>query len=389
MRQFNPNIFETVLNKRTASLGSVASRLGLGLSELKAELYGTDDPKSEIIQKISKELNVPDFVFYMNTPPNLEEPIVDFRSQKPEPSEMTRDTLRAVELARAVRDLSYKVRAREQTRFPRLSVDKKSDLDRYAEDIRSRLDIPLETQQNAKDDNAFYNIVRASIEEAGIYVIQATFPFKDGSGFCLNDDKYPVIVINTRSQTKGRRLFTLLHEFGHVLMGESGVSDPFIRKNKVERTCNQFAAHFLMPNSLVQRVISKKNLDKNDIYGTVRKASKRLKVSQEATAIRLEALGILREGAYRVWQRKVKEEGNPDYYSKGGGDRPPAQEIVKLARFGFRFPVVFERAIEAGEVSEVNLYRSTGLKPKYQRPLFAYRRRLSSDDIEDLVLDDE
>jgi len=45
--------------------------------------------------------------------------------------------------------------------------------------------------------------------------------------------------------------------------------------------------------------------------------------------------------------------------------------------------------LDRGEISAINLYRSSGLKPAYQRAYFEYAKSLSDDQLRDLELDDE
>jgi hypothetical protein len=71
----------------------------------------------------------------------------------------------------------------------------------------------------------------------------------------------------------------------------------------------------------------------------VRRVSKRPKISQEATVLRLEQLGLYGVGSHEKWLRFIHNRGNPDFSEKGGGGKePPPQEKVKLAKYGFASP---------------------------------------------------
>ena len=71
------------------------------------------------------------------------------------------------------------------------------------------------------------------------------------------------------------------------------------------------------------------------------------------------------------------------------GGEPPPQEKIKLSKYGFSFARAFDSLLRQGLISEVNLYRSTGLKPKYQRQYFDYVKSLTPDQLHTLELDDE
>jgi hypothetical protein len=120
----------------------------------------------------------------------------------------------------------------------------------------------------------------------------------------------------------------------------------------------------------------------------VRWAASKLKISQEATVLRLEQINFYKSGSHSKWRALVHND-NPDFSEKGGGGKEaPAQEKVKLAKYGFRFAKAFERLLDEGRISEINLYRASGLKPKYQRSYFDYVNSLSPDELQNLKLDD-
>jgi hypothetical protein len=114
----------------------------------------------------------------------------------------------------------------------------------------------------------------------------------------------------------------------------------------------------------------------------------KLKISQEAAVLRLEQIGIYKSGSHSKW-RVLVHGANPDFTVKGGGGKkPPAQERVKLAKYGFRFAKLFKQFLDDDRISGINLYRTSGLKPKYQRSYFDYVNSLSPNELQSLELDD-
>jgi Zn-dependent peptidase ImmA (M78 family) len=171
-------------------------------------------------------------------------------------------------------------------------------------------------------------------------------------------------------------------------MHKSGISDPFVRLNDTERLCNRFAGSFLAPPSYVKALLPS-GVVKDPDLDDVRWAARRLKISQEATVLRLEQLGVYKAGSYDKW-KKLIHNANPDWSEKKGGrGGPPAQEKVKLAKYGFRFAEAFDRLLRDGRISEVNLYRATGLKPQYQHAYFDYAKSITAGELRTLELEDE
>ena len=102
-----------------------------------------------------------------------------------------------------------------------------------------------------------FNTWRTAIERSGVLVFQsARIAQGEASGFALAYDSTPVIVVN-RKDVPQRRLFSLLHEFAHVALRESGVSDLKLDKTQVaeepdlEMRCNSIASAALMPRGSV------------------------------------------------------------------------------------------------------------------------------------------
>lgn len=380
---YNPNILRDVLRARSLTREQLSHRLGINLSELDAELQRAPEPRQGILNDIAKELALPPFVFFMERPPHLHDVLPDFRALNPAPRAKSRETMESIQFAEGVQKAVVEGHARGARTLPVFTATTNAAVDAFALKARQFFNITAEDQSGAKDAREFYILCRKRIEEKGIFVLHDSFPHTDGSGFCLSHPIYPVIVINTMQQTRGRRLFTLIHELAHVLMGKSGISDPFIRENATERLCNRFAGAFLVPNSYVVSLLGS-TLVNDPNYDDVRWASRRLKISQEATVLRLEQLNLYRAGSYDKWKRIV-HNNNPDYSEKKGGPpEPPAQEKVKLAKYGFQFARAFDSLLSAGLINEINLYRSTGLKPKYQRSYFDYAKSISDDELREL-----
>jgi Zn-dependent peptidase ImmA (M78 family) len=384
---YNPNILQEALRARRLTPAKLSERLGIDPTELSQELRRNPEPKPDFLRSVARELVLPPFAFYMQRLPALEEAIPDFRSPVPEPGAKSRETVEAVRLAEGIQNSLIQLEAPVVAALPKFTATTEEDIDRFALKARAYFSITLEDQQEAKDARTFYVLVRRKIEEKGILVLQDSFPREDGSGFCLAHDKRPLILINTKQQTRARRLFTLAHELAHVLMGQTGISDPFVRRNAVERRCNRFAGSFLVPESYVSNLLGAPVTRDPDLED-VRWAARKLKVSQEATALRLEQLKIYKSGSHSKWLSLVHND-NPDYSERGGGGKqPPAQEKVKLAKYGFTFAKAFNRFLVQGLISEIDLYRISGLKPKYQKSYFEYVNSLSANELRNLELDD-
>jgi Zn-dependent peptidase ImmA (M78 family) len=87
----------------------------------------------------------------------------------------------------------------------------------------------------------------------GLGVTVRVRPFDYVAGLFINDDVFPVIVVNSRER-RVRQRFTIAHELGHYFLGHGRKSfaEPGGR-NRRERDAERFAACLLMPAVWVRR----------------------------------------------------------------------------------------------------------------------------------------
>lgn len=111
---------------------------------------------------------------------------------------------------------------------------------------------------------------------------------KSVSGICYKGDKSNIIVINS-SMSKGRQNFSLAHELYHLYFDsnkESHISIASIGEgNEIEKSADQFASYFLIPQaSLYDKIIKKDKIDIEDVI----KLEQYYGISHKAMMYRLE-----------------------------------------------------------------------------------------------------
>jgi Zn-dependent peptidase ImmA (M78 family)/DNA-binding XRE family transcriptional regulator len=134
-----------------------------------------------------------------------------------------------------------------------LTANLTDDPEALSERVRSFLDVSIADQKRAHRPGDNYRFWRSSLETKDILVFQfiGVRP-KQMLGFSLSFDQLPVIAINRKLKANGR-VFTLLHELAHLLVGESGVCDlaedhlgsPMDQRTEV--FANRVAAAVLLP----------------------------------------------------------------------------------------------------------------------------------------------
>ncbi len=158
--------------------------------------------------------------------------------------------------------------------------------------------------RSRKPDEAF-RIARLQIEKAGVPVIAERVAGESFRGFCLAPDnpKPPIIFINTLGQLPATKLFTLIHEFVHVFVRATGVSDPFVLRNKLERYCNKITEEFLLPTKQFSEIFQYYRRRDPDLppRQIVDAISGHFGASKQATAIRIEELNLDSSDFYNQW----------------------------------------------------------------------------------------
>ena len=163
------------------------------------------------------------------------------------------------------------------------------------------------------DEFAHLGFWIAALEEAGVLVITSNgVKVAEMRGFSLHFDVLPVIVVNGSDFARGR-LFSLLHEYAHLLLHTDGLCDmapgtPTSADLLLEVRCNAIAAAILMPRRAV--------LDLPDVAAAppryalwtddaLEAGAKTFGVSREAFLRRLLTLGRTTEAFYRTKRRDL------------------------------------------------------------------------------------
>ena len=200
--------------------------------------------------------------------------------------------------------LENKLDAKPVTNFPPRIRAPVAPIERFAEhcaqEERSRLNLgahlPIYTLREVLEDVGVHVFVDALPSKlAGLYVFVPDF------GYC--------VLIN-KLHPKGRRRWTMAHEYGHFLMDRDkpGVDylRPMQRKPENERFADAFAAAFLMPDAGVQRRFYEEVERKSDFnVGDLCRMADHYAVSLMAMTLRLESLGLVGRG---TWDG-IKESG--------------------------------------------------------------------------------
>ena len=207
-------------------------------------------------------------------------------------------------------DLGYQVRS---LKVPELKSIPLADI---INDIR-KLDI--HKQMSWENNWEALKRWRMYLEEQGIFVFQFPMPVEESRGFSLVREEHPPVIVISSQDSPNGRIFTLFHEYCHILLEDSALCIPSeaidIGQRDVEKFCNEFAGNFLVPTRHLKESIKESQFSKIEDIITV--LSKKFIVSQ---FVILRRLYSEKEIDYKDYQRLFKElqKGVKKVESAGG-----------------------------------------------------------------------
>ncbi|MHA1344291.1 MAG: ImmA/IrrE family metallo-endopeptidase [Promethearchaeota archaeon] len=209
----------------------------------------------------------------------------------------------------------------EKNLLDNFSLDRNTDIEIFAGDLREYLKVPIEEQFSWNSFDIASKKWRNALENTGIFIFKDAFRNDDYSGFCVNDDKYPLIYVNNSMPTT-RQIFTIFHELGHLLMNSGGIDfrnpdipDSF--KNiysEYETLCNKFTNNFLVPSKYFE---SEKLIKSEKFWEDL---SEKYCVSREVILRNYLDRGLVTENEYDKYTNKWIEEAKGRKERGSGGN---------------------------------------------------------------------
>lgn len=255
-----PELIKWAIKSSGWKYSELAERLGVSISVINSWESGDGQPTLKEFDKLATTLKRPIAVFFLPEAPK-ELPIPkDYRISPNNIGEFDKETISAIRKARRLQKNSKELLENQNESIcPNVNhTTTNSNPFDLALKIRSLFGITEDLQRKWKNEYDAFNYIREKIEANNIFVFQIQMPIEDARGFVLADE-YPFVIVVNSSDHIVARIFTLLHEYGHVLLRESGVDNPDCATDNqqyaVERWCNNFASEFLLPSDILKNEV--------------------------------------------------------------------------------------------------------------------------------------
>jgi Zn-dependent peptidase ImmA (M78 family)/transcriptional regulator with XRE-family HTH domain len=299
-----PEVLDWAISESGYTLEQVAHKSDVSLGDLKLWLLGVGEPSLTKFRSLAKTLKRTLATFLLPRPPESASPSVQFRhppgAQRTKPSFEERRYFReAARIQEAAQWVMHEL-GEPGPAIPTHSLD--ADVEVIGDYARQKLEPLLPTQPKDWTSHAqAFHAWRTALEAYGILVFVFPLGEESARGFSLWDDYAPLVAVNS-AWNHAARIFTLFHEFGHLLTRTSSVclerSGPKLLKptDPAERWCEEFAATTLLPWAAVSDVLKRRfGWREGTIIADLdvpKAIANTLKVSWRAATIRLIERGV-------------------------------------------------------------------------------------------------
>lgn len=358
----NGKVLRWARELRALNIDDAADLLEVSPDELREYESGANRPLVGFLRLMSRKYRINFTSLLMPEPLPAEKRPTDYRVRHGE-RQLSVDTLVAIEdvteALEAFEDIASEVpRIVPKLRIGDASLD--DDPEAIAARERRRFGVSVEEQ------NAWHSLAdarrkwRRRIEDRGVFTYMIPMPPEELSGFSILRDGLAAICVNDREPTEGAKVFTLFHEYCHLLLRQTGISDEN-NSSHVERFCNEFAASFLIPKGPLLASIGDVEIPHEFTDSEVRQLATRFKVSNRAMALRLEKLSLAPRGFYgrrtAPWDIPVEplpisSKQQPDYIK------------IRIKQVGRLHAKTVLRAVERHAINVFDASELIGLQPK-------------------------
>ncbi len=320
--EVNPTVFKWLRESAGWTNEDISKRLKTSVEIVKKFELGEDKPTLRQLEELSKAYKRPLAAFLLSKPKEEKPKPKDYRMLPEKVNVFDKKTIVVLRKARSLQEIGRElsININYQTK-PKVKKERPSENpEKVAEKYREVFKLTEEKQRKFKTPYEFFNYLRDFLENMNILTFQFSMPVEDARGFVIVDEFPNIIVVNTKDSIEAR-LFSLMHEFAHILLGESVIDMPDIlttTRNRIESWCNKFSSSFLLPKKIAKLLFDSKQKVLTDTK-TLNTFSRKYKVSKAMILFNMLKLGYITKTAYenvlkRPRKIKIEKKGK-----KGGG----------------------------------------------------------------------
>ncbi|DAB10570.1 TPA: hypothetical protein CPT91_08635 [Candidatus Gastranaerophilales bacterium HUM_16] len=355
----NPDVLVWARKNSSLDIDIAASKIKVKIEQLRAWESGDDKPSIAQLRKLANIYKFPISVFFLSVVPKNFSVMKDFR-HLPEymPAKFSRQLQLEIRKVQQRRETAIELQSSlvdEISTFDK-KVSLEDDVRNSALKIREILHLDINEQKKWSNPRIAFNEMRYLVENTGILVFEVdNVDIQEMRGFAIAEKIMPVIAINRKDSFNGR-IFSLLHEFVHILLGQGGISNSSYyddTEEKVEVFCNKLAAEILVPSSIILSNPYIKTGKQRYSDSEILAIAKNFSVSEEVILRRLLTLEKISNSFY-----KEKREEYLEIYKRNAArttnDRKFKQNVPQQTITGLGIPFI-SFAIENFNADKITL----------------------------------
>ena len=372
-----------IWGRETAGLSYVeaARKIGVSIERLVEWESGTKRPTIAQLRNAAKVYKRPTTAFYLSEPPEEPELPHDYRRiDRIEELEYSSGLLLELRKARYRREIAIELLEEMNADIQVLeeTASVVDDPDSLASRARGLLNVTTEEQFDWQDEYEALREWKNAVEALGVLVFQtgkySHIPVKEFRGVSIAEYPLPVILINSADAIRGR-IFTLLHEFIHLLLHNSGICDtkyynnPTTNDEKIEVFCNLVAGAVLVPDDVLlsQDIVLRKGWEKAWTDHELGRLASLFWVSREVILRRLLILKKTTKEFYEEKRAEFRQQyAQRKQPSSGGG---PKYYRIILRDNGLAYTRLVLEAYYEGHITSSKVARYLGMKLKHLKDI--------------------
>ena len=321
--EVKPEVFKWLRTSAGWTIEDVSKRLKTSVETLKGFESGEKAPTLRQLKELSQAYKRPLAAFLLSKPIKEKPMPKDYRMLPGKKNVFDKKTIVVLRKARSLQEigssLSRNINYQTKAKVERVKIYEKPDI--IADKYRKIFGLTEEKQRKFKTPYELFNNLRDILEDMNILVFQFPMPLEDARGFVLTDESPNIIVVNSKDSIEAR-LFSLMHEFAHILLGETAIDLPnfsLTTRNEIESWCNEFASSFLLPKGIIIELFDSKR-DVLTETKTLNTFSRKYKVSKAMILFTMFKLNYITKRVYEdVLERYKPKEIEKKEKRKGGG----------------------------------------------------------------------
>ena len=225
------------------------------------------------------------------------------------------------------------------------------------------LALPVSARHDWRTEYDALNGWNNAIERQGVLVMYLNkVDVAEVRGIAIAEPAFPLIAVNGKDSPNGR-IFTLLHEYVHLMVGATGMSNmrisrrPRSREQRVEQFCNYVAGEILVPRRelLAHADVRGASAGVDWPDNVITQFARSFRVSREVIVRRLLILGKTSEDFYRRKRQEYGRERAPRREPTGGWI-PMSRQIIRAIGRPFArlaLDAYHREAISSSELAEL------------------------------------